>query len=125
MVTGILHPCLMRIQIDRNLALEEWVINFVNNSSFFIENVKLESNSTIIDVIYGGTLKEIVLPVPSLKVQAAIIHHIETETARIDAKIAKTQRIIELQKEYRTALISEVVTGKIKVSHLAEKEITL
>lgn len=115
----------MRIQIDRNLALEEWVINFVNNSSFFIENVKLESNSTIIDVIYGGTLKEIVLPVPSLKVQAAIIHHIETETARIDAKIAKTQRIIELQKEYRTALISEVVTGKIKVSHLAEKEITL
>jgi type I restriction enzyme S subunit len=48
-------------------------------------------------------------------VQTSIVHHIETETARIDAKIAKTQRIIELQKEYRTALISEVVTGKIKV----------
>ncbi|QPK65668.1 restriction endonuclease subunit S [Methylomonas sp. LL1] len=48
-------------------------------------------------------------------VQTAIVHHIETETTRIDAKIAKTQRIIELQKEYRTALISEVVTGKIKV----------
>ena len=52
----------------------------------------------------------------SLEEQTAIVHHIETETARIDAKIAKTQRIIELQKEYRTALISEVVTGKIKVT---------
>ena len=53
---------------------------------------------------------------PPLEEQIAIVRHIETETARIDAKIAKTQRIIELQKEYRTALISEVVTGKIKVT---------
>lgn len=29
---------------------------------------------------------------------------------------AKTKKIIALQKEYRTALISEVVTGKIKVT---------
>ncbi len=55
------------------------------------------------------------VPYPSIEEQTAIVHHIETETARIDAKIAKTQRIIELQKEYRTALISEAVTGKIKV----------
>lgn len=41
------------------------------------------------------------------------------ETARINAKIAKTKRIIELQKEYRIALISEVVTGKIKVPDLS------
>jgi type I restriction enzyme S subunit len=60
--------------------------------------------------------------VPSSEEQTAIVEHIETETARIDVKVAKTQRIIELQKEYRTALISEVVTGKIKVSHLVDKE---
>ena len=53
---------------------------------------------------------------PPLEDQTAIIHHIESETARINAKIAKTKRIIELQKEYRTALISEAVTGKIKVA---------
>ena len=55
------------------------------------------------------------VPFPGKSDQLAIVHHIETETARINAKIAKTKRIIELQKEYRTALISEVVTGKIKV----------
>lgn len=55
-------------------------------------------------------------PVPPLKDQTAIVRYIETEAARIDAKIAKTRRIIELQKEYRTALISEVVTGKIKIT---------
>jgi type I restriction enzyme S subunit len=73
---------------------------------------------------YGGTkvqlalddVKSLLIPVPPLSEQATIVRHIETESARIDAKIAKTQRIIELQKEYRTALISEVVTGKIKVT---------
>ncbi len=69
-------------------------------------------------------VKGLCVGLPSKVEQTAIVHHIETEAARIDTKIAKTQRIIELQKEYRTALISEVVTGKIKVSHLTGKEIT-
>lgn len=71
------------------------------------------------------TLRNTPLALPSLCEQKAIVQHIETETARIDAKISRTQRIIELQKEYRTALISEVVTGKIKVSHLLDKEMAL
>lgn len=79
---------------------------------------------------YGGTkiqlalddVKSLLIPAPPLSEQTAIVHHIETETARIDAKIAKTQRIIELQKEYRSALISEAVTGKIKVPDTAAQE---
>ena len=59
----------------------------------------------------------IVMP-KNIEEQKAIARYIETECDRIDAKIAKTQRIIELQKEYRTALISEAVTGKIKVPQL-------
>ena len=54
--------------------------------------------------------------------QIAIVQHIKAETTRIDAKIAKTQRIIELQKEYRTALISDAVTGKIKVPESSTQE---
>ncbi|MFA4921735.1 MAG: restriction endonuclease subunit S [Candidatus Neomarinimicrobiota bacterium] len=47
--------------------------------------------------------------------QLQIIQHIEVETKRIDGAISKIEREIELLQEYRTALISEVVTGKIKV----------
>ena len=68
-----------------------------------------------------GSLEVII---PSPKEQTAIVQYIKTETARIDTKITKTQRIIELQKEYRTALISEVVTGKIKVPELPTQEAT-
>jgi type I restriction enzyme, S subunit len=63
-------------------------------------------------------LKNFLVPDIQIEEQKAIIEYIEKETARIDTKIAKTKRIIELQKEYRTALISEAVTGKIKIPEL-------
>ncbi|MFH2030879.1 MAG: restriction endonuclease subunit S [Bacteroidota bacterium] len=47
--------------------------------------------------------------------QHQIVQHIETETERIDGTISKIEKEIELLAEYRIALISEVVTGKIKV----------
>ena len=52
---------------------------------------------------------------PPIIEQAAIVKHIEQQLFRIDKTIAKIEQEIELLHEYRTALISEVVTGKIKV----------
>ena len=68
--------------------------------------------------------KNFSFPCPPLKEQEAINKHIETEIPRINAKISKTKKLVALQKEYRTALISEVVTGKIKVIQKKYEEIT-
>ena len=61
------------------------------------------------------TIKNLQIPFPSFEEQQSIVHHIETECRRIDTKLERTKRLIQLLKEYRTALIREVVTGKIKV----------
>ena len=115
MPTGILHPCLIRIQINENLSLRNWIVNYINNTSLFYNNVKFNSNSTIIDVIYGYTLKEIFFPTPSIIEQKKILEFLEVKINEIDTLISKSQQEIELLKEYKTALISEVVTGKIDV----------
>jgi restriction endonuclease S subunit len=47
--------------------------------------------------------------------QRAIAAFLDRETAKIDALIAKVREAIERLKEYRTALISAAVTGKIDV----------
>lgn len=52
--------------------------------------------------------------IPPKEEQKQIIQRIETENRKIDNTISKIQKEILLQ-EYRTALISEVVTGKVKV----------
>ena len=59
--------------------------------------------------------KSALILVPPKEEQTQIVKHIETETAKINHKAAKTKKLITLLKEYKTALISEVVTGKIKV----------
>jgi type I restriction enzyme S subunit len=52
---------------------------------------------------------------PPVQEQYSILHHIESETNRINSIISKSEKEIELLQEYCTVLISEVVTGKIDV----------
>ncbi|MCX8097615.1 MAG: restriction endonuclease subunit S [Casimicrobiaceae bacterium] len=54
-------------------------------------------------------------PIPPINEQHAIAAFLDRETAKIDALIAKVREAIERLKEYRTALISAAVTGKIDV----------
>jgi type I restriction enzyme S subunit len=55
------------------------------------------------------------VPLPSIPEQHAVVERIESQTIKIDTLIAKAQQAIALQKEHRTALISAAVTGKINV----------
>ena len=66
-------------------------------------------------VINIGLLSSIIVPLPPLNEQADILSVLDRETARIDALVAKIREGIEKLKEYRTALISAAVTGKIDV----------
>jgi type I restriction enzyme, S subunit len=65
--------------------------------------------------IQQGTLRELVVACPPVFEQRAIIEHLDREAAQLDALAAKIRRHVELLDEYRTALISAAVTGKIDV----------
>ena len=49
-------------------------------------------------------------PIPSLREQCAIADFLDRETARIDALVARKERLIELLQEKRTGLITRAVT---------------
>ena len=66
--------------------------------------------------VYLGTLQNCTIPLPDLKTQNQIINFISEKSKEFDLIISKTKQEIELLKEYKTALISEVVTGKVDVS---------
>ena len=55
------------------------------------------------------------MPAPRVAEQDAVAAHLDRETARIDALVAKVRDAIDRLKELRTALISAAVTGKIVV----------
>jgi type I restriction enzyme S subunit len=58
---------------------------------------------------------DLVVTVPPLKEQKAIISYITAETAKLDGLRSANERTIALLKERRAALIAAAVTGAIKV----------
>jgi type I restriction enzyme S subunit len=61
-------------------------------------------------------IKELFLPLPPLPEQQAIASFLDRETAKLDALVSKVESAILTLKEYRTAIISAAVTGKIDIS---------
>ena len=112
---GVLHPCLIRVQLDQSKILNEYAIWYIQDTSFFEENVHYNSNATTIDVIYSDTLKEVQIPVPPIDEQQSILAFIRAESDELTRTSSAAEKQIQLLQEYRTALISEAVTGKIDV----------
>ncbi len=78
-------------------------------------DLNLLANKNAQPLITGTLVKDKIAAFPLVKDQTVIVHHIQTETKRIENIIKKIEKEIALIQEYRTALISEVVTGKAKV----------
>ena len=65
--------------------------------------------------LYFDQFGQIPLVFPPVDEQNKIVNFLEHKTGQIDELVSSEQRKIELLKEYRQSLISEVVTGKIDV----------
>jgi len=75
----------------------------------------LNSAKSAVPGVDRKDLHMIPVTVPSLDEQKNIASYLDGETARIDRLIDKVRRSVDLLREYRTALISAAVTGKIDV----------
>jgi type I restriction enzyme S subunit len=60
-------------------------------------------------------LKNLTILIPKFNEQLKIVEYLDSKTKEIDDLVSLEQRKIDTLKEYRQSLISEVVTGKIKV----------
>ena len=61
------------------------------------------------------TVGAIKIPIPPLCEQQKIADYLDTQTAKIDQAIALKTAHIEKLKEYKSVLINDVVTGKVRV----------
>lgn len=61
------------------------------------------------------TLGRFSFPVPPIAEQKAIVRFLDERCSKIDALIGKSTEMIETLREYRSALITNAVTGKIDV----------
>ena len=108
---------LTHIRVDPRICLNRYLLLYFN-SAHFQQYVK------VVTLFGGGVgnfnvndLRELRVPLPSLPEQTAIAEFLDLQTAKIDRMIQKVEIAIEKLTEYRTALITAAVTGKIDVRH--------
>jgi type I restriction enzyme S subunit len=83
------------------------VLNCVDYASFI--------GGTTRDKLTQADMNSIPVQCPAVSEQRAIAAFLDRETAKLDALVAKVREAIERLREFRTALISAAVTGKIDV----------
>ena len=72
-------------------------------------------STTTVNQLIIGDFKDMVVSIPPLEEQQRIVSYIKDNTSWIENKIAMSKKQIDLLKEYKQSLITEVVTGKRKV----------
>ena len=91
------------------------LIFYVSKTKFYWDWIKLNSVVSTIENVNGDKYQNFQYPKPPLKEQQEIVEYLDKLTKEIDDLVSMEQNKIELLKEYRQSLISEVITGKIKV----------
>ena len=84
-------------------------------------NAFTDGHISTIAHLTGDKLRAHRFPFPTFSEQTAIVHFLDHTTTGIDHASSRTQRQIDLLSEYRTRLISDVVTGKLDVREAAAR----
>ncbi|MCG5531516.1 restriction endonuclease subunit S [Halorhodospira halochloris] len=112
----VLRPSLERVSgeyLEQKLRSRD-VINVINRSTFGAKMPRA-------DWTFIGNLK---IAYPPKNEQQEILRHIQEQSVQIDETITRAEREIELIREYRTRLISDVVTGQVDVRGIEVPEVT-
>ena len=84
-----------------------------NNFRYIIEEGGAKNT---VDSVRLYMIQNFLMTVPTIEEQYKICEYIEQKEMAFDTAISKAQHQVELLQEYKQSLITEVVTGKRKVS---------
>lgn len=87
-------------------------------------NLNEIADKTAQPLITGTRVRAEFAPVPPLPEQTAISTYLDRETAKIDRLVEKVELLISCLQEYRAALITAAVTGKIDVRSCTSQEVS-
>jgi type I restriction enzyme S subunit len=102
---------LYRLKVLHTVVDEDYlVLSLGSNVARFQMEREATGASSSMQNISQETVRNLIIPLPPISEQRAIISFLNRETVRIDALVAKKERLIELLQEKRTALINQAVT---------------
>jgi type I restriction enzyme S subunit len=99
-----------QIAIFKTELIDKKFLFFLVSSKYFHALARNSNTGSTMPTMTQESVLSFLIALPSWKEQTQIARFLDHETARIDALIAEQQRLIELLKEKRQAVISHAVT---------------
>jgi type I restriction enzyme S subunit len=95
---------LVRFRVTK--VSEARYVAFCSQAKFFVERIEAEATQSTISNFNAERYALLRLPWHPMEIQTKIADYLDAETARIDALIAKKQRMVELLEERRRVLFN-------------------
>ena len=111
--TGLCSSELLVLRVSHLMTRKFFLYMLLTHS--FIALVNASTYGAKMPRTNWNFIGSLVLAVPPLDEQRAIADYLDRETAKIDTLLAKVEAAIDRLREYRAALITAAVTGKIDV----------
>jgi len=104
-----------QLVVLKNIKVFPKFLYYQTTCRFIKESFDIEQTGSTTPTISQEKINEFPIIEPPISEQTQIVEYLDEQTQKIDSTIEKETQRIELLKEYRQSLISEVVTGKIDV----------
>ena len=121
-VSSLPHPG----SCNQQITVVEWDQARVDSRFATYQTKSLEhvlraiAPSATLPILDRAQIGSLILALPPLSEQVVIARFLDTATSDIDAVVSAVAAVIERLQEYRTALITAAVTGKIDVRGVTE-----
>ncbi len=109
---GIMDSHLIRMRFNK-MVNPSFISFLINDSHYIFTQLRIYSKGSIMEGLNSSIIKALFIASPPVKEQEKIMSYLSQKLGEIDKIIYKESQGIDFLKEYRTALIFEVVTGKI------------
>ena len=107
---GIMDSHLLRIRLPDTELDPRFLALLIDEADYVRDQIGAAGKGAIMHGLNSSIIKSVLLAAPPTTEQVRILAFLDRETARIDALVAKKERLIEVLQEQRTALITRAVT---------------
>ena len=108
---------LIRARLDQVNYNPEFVNYFLQSKQYWdwISSINIQAT---IQNVSAEKYNDLTLAIPPLEEQKQLIEYLKNEDEKFNRAIGKGKKLVHLLNEYRSTLITQVVTGKIDVRNL-------
>lgn len=110
LINTVLHP-----KTEMNPIYYNWLFH-----SFRFSDEYYKNGHGIVDDLWTTSwteMKKIFIPLPPKETQQCIATYLDKKCSKIEETIQNQQQVIEKLKAYKQSLITEAVTGKVKIEN--------